>query len=366
MKAYTTTYDPQRPPLVRLDSKTNLSPRLGGYPNQQGGGGQFRPGQPRPQFAGNPQQYAPRPQLQRNPSSGQFTLPPTQGGRPLSPNPASGLRPVTPYPKAGQQPVSSPRSPTNLYQQKTFPASPAQFPKEQTLDTTLEPIQQIKDAQEYTVQPSDIIEEEEPRSILNITKRNDLDDGKHDSGGEKDVQIDQNQPVDEPVRSESRNQKIYEEEDVPDRKPPTPKKEEILHDPQETRSNKIETLNANDRPINEDRKKVERKSPSPEPPKTPRTPKMTLNFEEQNRPKSPKLHSNKSEDRSPTTPGRKIAAEKPKSLKPEIRTVKRNGVVKSPTKSGDSLGFLFLDFFFIFLWVLMRFVLFQKVITTVG
>ncbi|KAK9730827.1 Tau and MAP protein, tubulin-binding repeat [Popillia japonica] len=64
---------------------------------------------------------------------------------------------------------------------------------------------------------------------------------------------------------------------------------------------------------------------------------MTLNFEEQNRPKSPKLHSNKSEDRSPTTPGRKIAAEKPKSLKPEIRTVKRNGVVKSPTKSeGDN------------------------------
>ncbi|KAI4458861.1 microtubule-associated protein [Holotrichia oblita] len=324
VKGYTTTYDPQRPPLVRLDSKTNLSPRLGGYPNQQGGG-QFRPGQPRPQFTGNPQQFAPRPQLQRNPSSGQFNLAQAQGGRPLSPNPTPGLRPVTPYPKGGQQPVTSPRSPTNLYQQKTFPATSPQFTKEQNLDTTLEPIQQIKDGQEYTVQSSDIIEEEEPRSILNITN---LDDQKHGSEDENEVE---NQVIkDEPIRPESRNQKNYEDEIAP---PTTPKKEEISHDIQETRLNKPEALNPNDRLVNEDRKKVERKSPSPEPPKTPRNQKMTLNFEEQNRPKSPKLHSNKSEDRSPTTPGRKIPVEKPKTLKPEVRTVKRNGLVKSPTKS---------------------------------
>ncbi|KAK9730832.1 hypothetical protein QE152_g14196 [Popillia japonica] len=51
----------------------------------------------------------------------------------------------------------------------------------------------------------------------------------------------------------------HEEEDVPDRKPPTPKKEEILHDPQETRSNKIETLNANDRPINDPSMRIGRR-----------------------------------------------------------------------------------------------------------
>ncbi|GJQ85871.1 hypothetical protein Trydic_g15328 [Trypoxylus dichotomus] len=338
VKAYTTTYDPQRPPLVRLDSKSNLSPRLGGYPNQQGGG-QFRPAQPRPQFTGNPQQYAARPPLQRNPSSGQFNLPPTQSVRPVSPNPAAGLRPVTPFPR-GQQSGNTPRSPANLYQQKAFPGGSPQFNKEQILDTTLEPAQ-IKDAQEYSVQPSNIIEEEEPMSLVTISKENDSENNKYGSNVLiQDNKVEERQE-DEPPRPESRNQKNYDEVII-DRKPPIPPKE---HVPEivEIKSNKPDPLNIQTAPAeetipNNEKNKFERKSPSPEPPKTPRNQKMTLNLEEQNRPKSPRQQPNKTGDKSPTTPGRKIVAEKPKTLKPEVKTTsKRNGLMKSPSKSeGDN------------------------------
>lgn len=342
MKAYTTTYDPQRPPLLRLDSKSNLSPRLGGYPNQQGGG-QFRPGQPRPQFPGSPQ-YGARPALQRNPSSGQFSLPPNQGTRSISPNQIPGLRPVTPYPRAQQQPASIPRSPTNLYQQKSFPGDSPQFNKEQTLDTNLEATQ-IKDGQEYSVQSSHIIEEEEPMSILNVAKE--IEEG-HDAKYETGNIIDDVKIEDNPPRPESRNQRNYVA-DVVDRKSPLPPPQPVDNpaEVQEIKASKPDSLNiqpvsvADKIIVNEEKKKGDRKSPSPEPPKTPRTPKMTLNFEEQNRPKSPKMTIGKGEIKSPTTPAKKShQPEKSKMLKPEtLRTTtatnKRNGLLKSPSKSGD-------------------------------
>lgn len=348
MKAYTTTYDPQRPPLVRLDSKTNISPRLGGYPNQQGGT-QFRPPQPRPQFAGNPQ-YGARPPLQRNPSSGQFNLPPNLGARPVSPNTNPGLRPVTPYPRPQQQsqpqqqqPLTSPRSPTSLFQQKPYSVPQTQFSKEQNLDTAVENAQN-KDATEYTVQSSNIIEEEEPMSILDIPKQNDTGINQPNEMIENLNTIDNRDIQDEnPPRPESRSQKIYDIE-VTNRKPSMVPSTEDIPQIQDTVKNipKPETLTAapisqitsEKNILNDDKKKTERKSPSPEPPRTPRTQKMTLNLEEQNRPRSPRLPSGKSEDRSPTTPGRKPVVEK--ALKPEIKSSnKRNGLLKSLSRTGD-------------------------------